>query len=105
MIRGNHRSREALNQLKIPLLTGDDQKPVQWKRPTQGEKTDGFTAGCPKRKHIQEPMAAKVGTGCLMLLPETLTDQRKHGRSWLPEEVTDLERALIARGLQRDVIP
>ena len=44
MIRGNHRGREALNQLKIPLLTGDNQKPVQWQRPTQGKKTDGFAA-------------------------------------------------------------
>ncbi len=105
MIRGNHRGREASNQLKIPLLTGDNQKPIQWQRPTQGKKADGFAAGRPKRKHIQKPMAAKVGTGRLMLLPKTLTDQRKHGRTWLPEQVTDLERTLMVIGLQRDVIP
>ena len=69
MVRGDHRGREALNQLKIPLLTGNNQKPVQRQRPAQGEKTNGLASGCPERKHIQKPMTTKSRSRDLMLLP------------------------------------
>ena len=104
MIRRHHGGGHAPEQLRIPLLTGHQQHPLQGESPVQREMANRLSAGRQPGENIQKPVTTQQGLSLQSSPPEPLTHQIQQGRIRLPQQITDLPAALLLRILKRELI-